>query len=80
MSYLLFHLNRTYTQDFGTSPPVTQYETHYVTAHKGPVTAAAFTADGQLCATGSVDTSIKVSYTLLNESIFLVQCGFGIDL
>lgn len=47
-------------EDFGTSAPITQYETHYVTAHKGPVTAAAFTADGQLCATGSVDTSIKI--------------------
>jgi len=46
--------------EFGTSPPVTQYETHYVTAHKGPVTAAAFTPDGRLCATGSVDTSIKI--------------------
>ena len=33
--------------EFGTSPPVTQYETHYVTAHKGPVTAAAFTPDGR---------------------------------
>ncbi|XP_066933662.1 cleavage stimulation factor subunit 1-like [Clytia hemisphaerica] len=46
--------------EFGTSPPVTQYETNYVTAHKGPVTAAAFTKDGRLCATGSVDTSIKI--------------------
>ena len=33
--------------EFGTSPPVTQYETNYVTAHKGPVTAAAFTNDGR---------------------------------
>lgn len=46
--------------DYGTSPPATQYETHYVTAHKGPVTAAAFTSDGRICATGSVDTSIKI--------------------
>lgn len=46
--------------EYGTSPPVTQYETHYVTAHKGPVTSAAFTADGRLCSTGSVDTSIKI--------------------
>lgn len=46
--------------EYGTSPPVTQYETHYVTAHKGPVTAAAFTPDGRLCSTGSVDTSIKI--------------------
>jgi len=45
---------------YGTSPPATQYETHYVTAHKGPVTSAAFTADGRICATGSVDTSIKI--------------------
>ncbi|XP_002156244.2 cleavage stimulation factor subunit 1 isoform X1 [Hydra vulgaris] len=46
--------------EHGTSPPVSQYETHYVTAHKGPVTSAAFTPDGRLCATGSVDTSIKI--------------------
>ena len=46
--------------EFGTSPPVIQYETHYVTAHKGPVTSAAFTPDGRLCSTGSVDTSIKI--------------------
>ncbi|XP_057305123.1 cleavage stimulation factor subunit 1-like [Hydractinia symbiolongicarpus] len=47
-------------EGYGTSPPVAQYETHYVTAHKGPVTSAAFTPDGRLCATGSVDTSIKI--------------------
>jgi len=47
-------------EDHGTSPPVIQYETHYVTAHKGPVTSAAFSPDGRLCSTGSVDTSIKI--------------------
>lgn len=46
--------------DYGSSPQVIQYETKYVTAHKGPVTSAAFTADGRICATGSSDTSIKI--------------------
>eukprot|EP00794_Sanderia_malayensis_P000807 gene807-102_t len=46
--------------DFGTSPPMSQYETHYVTAHKGPCTAAAFSHDGRLISTGSNDASIKI--------------------
>lgn len=48
------------TEDFGTSPPMSQYETHYVTAHKGPCTAAAFSHDGRLISTGSNDASIKI--------------------
>eukprot|EP00112_Aurelia_sp_Birch-Aquarium-sp1_P008927 Seg1998.3 transcript_id=Seg1998.3/GoldUCD/mRNA.D3Y31 product="Cleavage stimulation factor subunit 1" protein_id=Seg1998.3/GoldUCD/D3Y31 len=48
------------TEDFGTSPPMSQYETHYVTAHKGPCTAAAFSHDGRLITTGSNDASIKI--------------------
>lgn len=37
-----------------------QYETVYVTSHKGPCRAGAFSPDGQLVATGSVDASIKI--------------------
>merc|ERR1712018_85142 len=36
------------------------YETAYVTSHKGSCRAGAFSADGLLCATGSMDASIKV--------------------
>ncbi|KAL4127278.1 hypothetical protein QTP88_011456 [Uroleucon formosanum] len=36
------------------------YETVYVTSHKGPCIAGAFSPDGQLIATGSSDTSIKI--------------------
>lgn len=36
------------------------YETVYVTSHKGPCRAGAFSPDGQLVATGSVDASIKI--------------------
>ncbi|KAI2806629.1 cleavage stimulation factor, 3' pre-RNA, subunit 1 [Blomia tropicalis] len=37
-----------------------QYETVYVTSHKGPCRAGAFSPDGSLVATGSVDASIKI--------------------
>lgn len=37
-----------------------QYETVYVTSHKGPCRAGAFSPDGSLVATGSVDSSIKI--------------------
>lgn len=36
------------------------YETVYVTSHKAPCRAGAFSKDGQLVATGSADASIKV--------------------
>ena len=42
------------------APEPAQYETVYVTAHKGPCRAGAFSPDGQLCATGSQDASIKI--------------------
>ncbi|XP_071944458.1 cleavage stimulation factor subunit 1-like [Antedon mediterranea] len=43
-----------------TAPEAAMYETCYVTAHKGPCRAAAWSADGQLIATGSEDASIKI--------------------
>ncbi len=46
MSTKLLTVSRNFFADFGTSPPMSQYETHYVTAHKGPCTAAAFSHDG----------------------------------
>ncbi|CAG0883135.1 unnamed protein product [Darwinula stevensoni] len=51
--------------EFETEVPVSApepalYETAYVTAHKGNCRAGAFSPDGQLCATGSVDASIKI--------------------
>ncbi|XP_070560388.1 cleavage stimulation factor subunit 1-like [Ptychodera flava] len=42
------------------APEAALYETCYVTAHKGPCRAAAWSRDGQLVATGSEDASIKV--------------------
>jgi len=42
------------------SPDPSQYETCYVTAHKGACRASAWTKCGNYCATGSVDSSIKI--------------------
>uniref|UniRef100_A0A8C4NLG3 Cleavage stimulation factor subunit 1 n=1 Tax=Eptatretus burgeri TaxID=7764 RepID=A0A8C4NLG3_EPTBU len=42
------------------SPEPSEYETCYVTSHKGPCRAVAYNRDGQLVATGSVDSSIKI--------------------
>jgi cleavage stimulation factor subunit 1 len=42
------------------SPEAAQYETCYVTAHKGPCRCAAFHHSGHLIATGSEDSSIKI--------------------
>lgn len=41
------------------APEPALYETAYVTSHKGSCRAGAFTTDGLLCATGSMDASIK---------------------
>lgn len=43
-----------------TAPEPALYETAYVTSHKGNCRAGAFSIDGQLVATGSVDASIKI--------------------
>ena len=43
-----------------TAPEPATYETAYVTSHKGNCRAGAFSKDGSLCATGSVDASIKI--------------------
>jgi hypothetical protein len=50
------------------APEPAQYETAYVTSHKSPCRAGAFSIDGQLCATGSVDASIKVSISMTYPS------------
>ena len=42
------------------SGPVSQHETSFITVHKGPATVAAFSFDGQIAASASADTSIKV--------------------
>jgi len=42
------------------APEPALYETVYVTAHKAPCRSGAISSDGQLVATGSVDTSIKI--------------------
>uniref|UniRef100_A0A8C3HNC0 Cleavage stimulation factor 50 kDa subunit n=1 Tax=Chrysemys picta bellii TaxID=8478 RepID=A0A8C3HNC0_CHRPI len=42
------------------SPEASEYETCYVTSHKGPCRVATYSRDGQLIATGSADASIKI--------------------
>lgn len=42
------------------APEPAMYETAYVTSHKGPCRAGAFSPDAQMVATGSYDASIKV--------------------
>ncbi|CAL8096668.1 unnamed protein product [Orchesella dallaii] len=46
--------------DSPSAPEPAVYETVYVTAHKAPCRSGAITPDGELVATGSVDTSIKI--------------------
>lgn len=48
------------TEMTSTAPEPATYETAYVTSHKGNCRSGAFSWDGQLCATGSVDASIKI--------------------
>ncbi|XP_063231915.1 cleavage stimulation factor subunit 1 [Bacillus rossius redtenbacheri] len=54
-------LDLEYETDVDTmAPEPALYETAYVTSHKGNCRAGAFSCDGQLIATGSVDASIKI--------------------
>lgn len=48
------------TEPQTSAPEPAMYETAYVTSHKDKCRAAAFSMDGSLVATGSVDASIKV--------------------
>uniref|UniRef100_A0AC35TGF8 Cleavage stimulation factor 50 kDa subunit n=1 Tax=Rhabditophanes sp. KR3021 TaxID=114890 RepID=A0AC35TGF8_9BILA len=42
------------------SPELSQYETIFLTTHKGPSRAAVYADDGKMFATGSLDCSIKI--------------------
>lgn len=48
------------TEGSSLAPEPASYETAYVTSHKQACRSGAFSHDGQLVATGSVDASIKV--------------------
>ncbi|GAB0088919.1 cleavage stimulation factor subunit 1 [Sergentomyia squamirostris] len=48
------------TEGSSLAPEPASYETAYVTSHKQACRAGAFSHDGQLVATGSVDASIKI--------------------
>lgn len=48
------------TEGSSVTPEPASYETAYVTSHKQACRAGAFSFDGQLVATGSVDASIKI--------------------
>ena len=48
------------TERIGSAMSPSNYETVYVTSHKGPCRSGCFSQDGQLVATGSVDSSIKI--------------------
>ncbi|XP_055687370.1 cleavage stimulation factor subunit 1 [Lutzomyia longipalpis] len=48
------------TEGSSLAPEPASYETAYVTSHKQACRAGAFSFDGQLVATGSVDASIKI--------------------
>lgn len=48
------------TEGTSLAPEPASYETAYVTSHKQACRSGAFSHDGQLVATGSVDASIKV--------------------
>ena len=49
------------------SPSIAQYESLYITSHKAPTLAGAFSWDGQLAASGSADTTIRVRKTQSSE-------------
>lgn len=53
------------------APEPAMYETAYVTSHKGPCRAGAFSPDAQMVATGSYDASIKVREFIFDELFFV---------
>lgn len=63
------------TEGTSLAPEPASYETAYVTSHKQACRSGAFSHDGQLVATGSVDASIKVFFTriLVGENISLTS-------
>ena len=52
------------------APEPAMYETAYVTSHKGPCRAGAFSPDAQMVATGSYDASIKVCALVVSKFLF----------
>lgn len=60
------------------SPEASEYETCYVTSHKGPCRVATYSRDGQLIATGSADASIKILDTerMLAKSAMPIEVLF----
>lgn len=60
------------------SPEASEYETCYVTSHKGPCRVATYSRDGQLIATGSADASIKILDTerMLAKSAMPIEVPF----
>ena len=50
----------TYCVEAVKGPSIAQYESLYITSHKAPALAGAFSWDGQLAASGSADTTIRV--------------------
>lgn len=71
-------LDLEYETDVQTSAPEpATYETAYVTSHKAQCRSGAFSPDGQLVATGSVDASIKVDNNSVTYS-WLKVIPFGV--
>lgn len=62
------------------SPEASEYETCYVTSHKGPCRVASYSRDGQLIATGSADASIKILDTerMLAKSAMPIEVSEGL--
>lgn len=63
------------------SPEASEYETCYVTSHKGPCRVASYSRDGQLIATGSADASIKILDTerMLAKSAMPIEVRHILD-
>lgn len=63
------------------SPEASEYETCYVTSHKGPCRVATYSRDGQLIATGSADASIKILDTerMLAKSAMPLEVSVTIE-